>query len=34
MELGHGFEILRQHLTVASLQRLNQIIRCFFGFCS
>lgn len=31
MEPGYGFEILRQHLTVASLQRLNQIIRCFFG---
>jgi hypothetical protein len=31
MELGHGSEVLRQHFTVASLQRLNKVICSFFG---
>jgi len=31
MELGDGSEVLGQHFTVASLQRLNEVVRSFFG---
>jgi hypothetical protein len=32
MELAHGPEVFGQYFTVASLQRLNEVIRSFFGF--
>ena len=31
MELGHGREVLGQHFTVASLQRLHGVIGSFFS---